>query len=579
MGLFPDLFSSGNDNGDHHDGDDPLLSPLPIDDDSFQYDTNTTTTNSLQTAEEEHNYDAITTVCLNIILILCVLGAYAVKRFRLYCLPESVVALLIGILTGGLAKAFIADDASALHQVLLFDPELFFFVFLPPIIFEAGYSLNHKDFFRNIGAITLFAMVGTLISTFTVGYMVYYAATNQYITVLQSPTLMEALLFGSLISAVDPVATLSIMGNAELNCDRLLYSLVFGESVLNDAIAISLFKVFSGYVLHEDDDSAETPTSTGAAVVQFLVVSLCSVLVGVGLGLLCSAVYRHTRIGDYVHLETSLLFLFCYLCYSSAEAIGLSGIMALFWMGIVLQHYNSYNLSPEAHAASEHIFCMLATLAETAVFVYMGIEVFDGRFALFDWNFAIFATFACLVGRFLNIFPLACVANMCRKTPETAIPWRMQIVLWFAGLRGAIAFCLAVNLPGPNAEYYVTTTLFICILTTVVCGSLTNSMLTCLGMKQSESTTIVVRHKSSPDPNGSRPKLTSSTSQRVYKGAKLAWKKFDNEVLKPAFGGKVSAHRRDGRGEYELSRLTAAELHDSDDEEQDGLRAHSVPVI
>ena len=56
---------------------------------------------------------------------------------------------------------------------------------------------------------------------------------------------MEALLFGALISAVDPVATLSIMGSPELNCDPLLYSLVFGESVLNDAVAIVLFKSWS----------------------------------------------------------------------------------------------------------------------------------------------------------------------------------------------------------------------------------------------------------------------------------------------------------------------------------------------
>ena len=56
---------------------------------------------------------------------------------------------------------------------------------------------------------------------------------------------LEALLFGALISAVDPVATLSIMGSAELNCDPLLYSLVFGESVLNDAVAVVLFRTFS----------------------------------------------------------------------------------------------------------------------------------------------------------------------------------------------------------------------------------------------------------------------------------------------------------------------------------------------
>ena len=52
-------------------------------------------------------------------------------------------------------------------------PEVFFFVLLPPIMFEAGYSLNRKDFFDNIGAITLYAMVGTIISTFVVGLLTF----------------------------------------------------------------------------------------------------------------------------------------------------------------------------------------------------------------------------------------------------------------------------------------------------------------------------------------------------------------------------------------------------------------------
>ena len=90
---------------------------------------------------------------------------------------------------------------------------------------------------------------------------------------------MEALLFGSLISAVDPVATLSIMGNDELNVDPLLYSLVFGESVLNDAIAISLFKTFFKYYDPEGPDWNESEVPS--ALLNFLVVSGLSVLVGV----------------------------------------------------------------------------------------------------------------------------------------------------------------------------------------------------------------------------------------------------------------------------------------------------------
>ena len=90
-----------------------------------------------------------------------------------------------------------------------------------------------------------FAVLGTLVSTFTVGLGLYGLAKAGIITGIDDHDPLQALLFGALISAVDPVATLSIMGRADLNCEPLLYSLVFGESVLNDAVSIVLFKTFA----------------------------------------------------------------------------------------------------------------------------------------------------------------------------------------------------------------------------------------------------------------------------------------------------------------------------------------------
>ena len=114
---------------------------------------------------------------------------------------------------------------------------------MPPIIFEAGYSLHRKRFFDNFSTILLYAVVGTMVSTFIIGFMTYYCGKIGLIKI-DSSSPLESLLFGALISAVDPVATLSILGAPELNLDPLLYSLVFGESVLNDAVAIVLFNTF-----------------------------------------------------------------------------------------------------------------------------------------------------------------------------------------------------------------------------------------------------------------------------------------------------------------------------------------------
>ena len=434
-------------------------------------------------------------------------------------------------------------------------PEVFFFFLLPPIIFEAGYSLKRKDFFQNIGAITLYAMVGTLISTFVVGFLTYYFANWGWFGegAIDTENPMEALLFGALISAVDPVATLSIMGSPELNCDPLLYSLVFGESVLNDAIAISLFKVFLRY--YDPDGPDFSPSEIPAALAQFFMVSILSVLVGVLLGLVASYMYKHTQLADFPNLETSLLFCFCYLCYATAEALELSGIMALFFNGIVLSHYNSYNLSPTAHVASEQIFATLATVTETVVFVYMGMVVFTGTFEHYSIIFSLMALLFCLLGRLLNTFPLSFLANLCRGDDEK-IPFQMQIVLWFAGLRGAIAFALAVNMPGDHSDLYAATTLSICIFTTVVCGGTTEKILNHMGMKQGGSGG---RERCDDSLDGGDRVTYSPRRARpvMYRGFKRVWKTFDDEVLKKYFGGSTGVTSGQDiadqhRGNYEL---------------------------
>ena len=99
-----------------------------------------------------------------------------------------------------------------------------------------------------------------------------------------------------------------------------------------------------------------------------------SIIVGLLIGLLTSFLYKHTRLYEYPRFETAILFLFCYLCYSLAESMELSGIMALFFNGILLSHYNSYNLSEISYITAEQIFATLAVVAETLVFLYMGLR-------------------------------------------------------------------------------------------------------------------------------------------------------------------------------------------------------------
>lgn len=387
----------------------------------------------MSSSEAAHEFGALNTLLLVVILGLCILSAYLIKQNSFYYLPESAAAIVVGMIVGGLARAVYPSTEEM--NFLSFEPELFFFLLLPPIIFEAGYSLQKSDFFANFWTISLYAVIGTIISTFIVGFSVYLLGILKIVEIDASSP-MESLVFGALISAVDPVATLSIMGNPELNCDPLLYSLVFGESVLNDAVAIVLFKTFMKFYESEEEFTAGTIPVT---LLNFTAVSLGSVIVGVIIALICSYLCKNTRMRLYPEYEISILFLFAYGSYAFSEAIQLSGIMSLFFCGIVLSHYNTYNLSQTSQVTAHNIFKSMAVLSEYFVFLYIGMGIFTGRFRHINLLFFTLCTIFCLIARVFNTFPLSYLANKGRKHQ---ISFQMQCVIWFAGLRGAIAFAL-----------------------------------------------------------------------------------------------------------------------------------------
>lgn len=134
-----------------------------------------------------------------------------------------------------------------------------------------------------------------------------------------------------------------------------------------------------------------------------------------------------------------MLVLFAYGSYSFAETIYLSGIMSLFFCSVILSRYNSFNLSNASKITAHIAFKSLGTLSELFVYLYIGMGVFTDQLKQWNFGFACICLLACIVGRCLNIFPLSFLANYFRVVK---ISFPMQFVMWFAGLRGAIAFSL-----------------------------------------------------------------------------------------------------------------------------------------
>jgi solute carrier family 9 (sodium/hydrogen exchanger), member 8 len=524
-------------------------------------------------SDAAHEFGALNTLLLVVVLGLCILSAYLIKQNNFYYLPESAAAILVGLVVGGLARIVYPSEEEL--EFLTFEPELFFFLLLPPIIFEAGYTLKKKEFFANFWTITLFAVAGTIVSTVVIGFLVYLTGLLG-IAAIDTSSPMEALLFGALISAVDPVATLSIMGNPKLNCDPLLYNLVFGESVLNDAVAIVLFNTFMAFY---QSGEAFTASTIPSVLLTFTVISLGSVFVGVIIGLTCCYLCKHTQMKRYPEYEIAMIFLFAYGSYSFSEAIKLSGIMSLFFCGVVLSHYNNHNLSATSQVTAHTIFKCLSALSEFFVYLYMGMGFFTGRFRKWNFVFIVLSILFCLFSRLLNSFPFSSLANLWRAQQ---IPFPMKCAIWFAGLRGAIAFALSQNMPGESTDLYVSTTLSIVIFTTIVCGGMTEPMLSRMGMRLDPQDddghgseayevraafSISLLSLSSPPPSplqhlqsleaplshsdhgpkvqlknlspGKTPSAESQDDEELGGGQRAFWSQFDSSFMQPFFGGET----------------------------------------
>lgn len=164
------------------------------------------------------------------LLCACILIGHLLEKHR--WINESITALAIGLCTGTLILLTTQGRSS---HILLFDEQLFFIYLLPPIIFNAGFQVKKKQFFRNFMTIMLFGAVGTLIS-----FIIISLGTAQLFKKLDIGFLdtVDYLGLGAIFSATDSVCTLQVLDQEET---PLLYSLVFGEGVVNDATSIVLF--------------------------------------------------------------------------------------------------------------------------------------------------------------------------------------------------------------------------------------------------------------------------------------------------------------------------------------------------
>ncbi|XP_065379360.1 sodium/hydrogen exchanger 8 isoform X5 [Macaca fascicularis] len=271
-------------------------------------------------AQQEEQSSGMTIFFSLLVLAICIILVHLLIRYRLHFLPESVAVVSLGILMGAVIKIIEFKKLANWKEEEMFRPNMFFLLLLPPIIFESGYSLHKGNFFQNIGSITLFAVFGTAISAFVVGGGIYFLGQADVISKLN---MTDSFAFGSLISAVDPVATIAIF-NA-LHVDPVLNMLVFGESILNDAVSIVLTNTAEGLTRKNMSDVSGWQTFL-QALDYFLKMFFGSAALGTLTGLISALVLKHIDLRKTPSLEFGMMIIFAYLPYGLAEGISLSGL-------------------------------------------------------------------------------------------------------------------------------------------------------------------------------------------------------------------------------------------------------------
>ncbi|XP_033168453.1 sodium/hydrogen exchanger 6 isoform X6 [Drosophila mauritiana] len=364
-------------------------------------------------------------------------------------------------------------DENEIDLKATFDPEVFFNIILPPIIFYAGYSLKKKYFFRNLGAILTFAIVGTTLSAFLIGGFMYGCVKLMPKYLSSSFTFLDSLYFGALISPTDPLTILAIFN--DLRVDVNLYALVLGESVLNDAVAIVLSGAIQNYGEHYSSTGDFETTAFLRSLSDFFSIFFLSLMIGAAMGCLTALMTKFTRVRDFPLLESALFVLMSYSTFLLAEATELTGVVAVLFCGICQAHYTYNNLSEDSRQRTKQIFELLNFLAENFIFSYIGVSMFTFPKHHFDAGFIITAFICAAIGRAVNVYPLSWLLNIKRK-PK--ISTNFQHMLFFAGLRGAMSFALAIrNTVSDERQTMLTATSLIVIFTVVIQGGAANFLL------------------------------------------------------------------------------------------------------
>lgn len=370
-------------------------------------------------------------------VVLSLFITHWARHFRILWIQAPFVSTCIGFIVGLLLWFVIPKGPVMLDGILSFNDQVFFIALLPPIIFHSGFSLvgpEGEQFLSNFGAILWFAVFGTFISFITTGSLMFVSSVLR----LGTPfSWRESFAFGAALSSTDPVVAVTVF--KDIGAPPLLVSILSGESLMNDALSILLYKSMT--------KSTRQLNAPFLWMWDFVWMLFASMTLGVIVGLISALVYKYMNLHQDANrlLESALFLVFPWICYLVSDGVGMSAIVSILFAGMTMARYTYPNLSNVGKETSKNIFGALALLTEATIFVLLGLAVFSAEHpTVFDWR--LYATTAVTVSasRFLSVYTTSYIVNWCRPA-HRQLPPIYQWILSVCGARGAVAFALALG--------------------------------------------------------------------------------------------------------------------------------------
>jgi CPA1 family monovalent cation:H+ antiporter len=356
--------------------------------------------------------------------LLVVVGSLAVSAIAAKLGRSSPLVLVVV----GLAVSYIPGVPA-----FGIEPDLILVLFLPPLVYSAALDSSYLGFRAKLRPIMLLAVVLVLVTMVAVGFVAYWLVPGL--------PLVSALVLGAVVAPPDAVAAASI--GRKLGLPRRVMTVLSGESLVNDATALTAFKVA---VLA----AVGTAPSWGAGILTFVVASAGGLLVGLVLGWLVHAI--RLRLANDV-VESALGIVVPFACYLVAEAVHGSGVLAVVTAGLYLGHFAPY----AGHAMrlqETAVWRAVDVLLESVVFALIGLNfryVFGQAAAnghppaTLVWPI-IAVLLATMLIRLIWVFPTTYLPVWAKRHGPKP-PWRHIAVIAWSGMRGVVSLAAAAAVP------------------------------------------------------------------------------------------------------------------------------------